>query len=251
MGRQAFDNFGIAAERADNYIIAASRYLHQVEQEKNIVPDIVNKLKITAKDVCLDIGCGTGNIAIPLSIVSKKIIGIDHHKCIDKLRKRISGIKNIFLISGNFLDINIKKSFDKIIVYSVLQYLSDKNELFRFIDKAIDLLKPNGKLLLGDLPNSSKEKRFFDSRTGKKYQKKWDKERQKFKKRAEGGDECIGDLLYGISKDSKYVAINDDLVLTILAHTRGKGFDAYVLPQPKELPFGYSREDIIIEKPDN
>ena len=40
---------------------------------------------------------------------------------------------------------------------------------------------------------------------------------------------------------------DDVLVLEIVAFIRGKGFEAFLLPQPIDLPFGGSREDILVE----
>ena len=40
---------------------------------------------------------------------------------------------------------------------------------FKFIDAAVLLLKPGGRLLIGDVPNISKRKRFFSSEAGKQF----------------------------------------------------------------------------------
>ena len=246
MGKRAFENFGIAAERAENYTIAASRYLYQEEEEKNIISDIIKKLDIRPQDVCMDIGCGTGNVLIHLLPLVKSITGIDHPKCLEKLKERTTGIGNIYLIPGNFLDIDIKNRFDKIIVYSVLQCLEEEKEVFDFIEKALLLLNPGGKLLLGDIPNVSKQKRFFSTEKGKRYQRKWNKKRMQL--RGKTKVESISDLLQDVEKDTKYVTLDDDLVLSVLDRVRKKGMDAYVLPHPDQLPFAGSREDILIEK---
>lgn len=246
MGRIAFENFGLAAERVDNDTVVASRYLHQAEEEKNIVPDIVRKLEIRPSDQCLEIGCGTGNILVPLSSRVRSIAGIDHAKCLETLGRRVAGKNNIELIPGNFLDIKIEKGFDKIIVYSVLQYLKDENETFSFINKAILLLNPGGRLLLGDIPNVSKEKRFIGTKKGSAYQVEWERKRAESRKTAM--IESIGDVLVGAVKDTEYVVLDDDWVLAVLAQARKKDLDSYVFPQPENLPFGYFREDIIIEK---
>lgn len=248
MGRIAFENFGIAAERTDDYTIAASRYLQQKKAEKYIILDIIEKLTISPHDDCLEIGCGTGTILIPISFIANSITGIDHPKCLQRLEKRLDKNNDITLIPGNFLDIEINKKFDKIIIYSVIQYLASKKEVFTFIDKAIDVLKKNGKLLIGDLPNESKERRFLNSKLGKTIYGKWNDERKKT--REKNKIECIGDILHNRPKDTQYVKINDALILSILSKARNDNFDSYVVPQSPQLPFGYFREDIIIEKGD-
>ncbi|MDD5618376.1 MAG: class I SAM-dependent methyltransferase [Candidatus Omnitrophica bacterium] len=245
MGRIAFENFGIAAERADNFTIAASRYLQQEKEEKYIVWDIINKLNITTHDDCLDIGCGTGNILIPLSSFTNTITGIDHFKCLKRLKERIDKNQNIRLIPGNFLDLNISRKFDKIIIYSVIQYLANKKEVLKFVNKAMHLLKPKGKLLVGDLPNISKEKRFLNSKKGKAIYCQWKSKRAKIRRKVK--IESIGDVLKGVARDKEYVNLDDNLALSILSRARKNYFDAYILPQSSKLPFGYFREDILIE----
>ena len=46
--------------------------------------------------------------------------------------------------------------------------------------------------------------------------------------------------------DSSLVAVDDSFLLDLMMHIRNKGFEAYVLPQPLDLPFGGSREDILV-----
>ncbi len=151
------------------------------------------------------------------------------------------------MIPGNFLDLALDERFDKIIIYSVLHYLADENEVFEFILKAIALLKSGGKLLLGDLPNCSKDARFLQSAQGKEYQVQWEKRRKEMRKNNKM--EAIGDALVGKPLDSEYVQFDDRLVLAILSKARELGCEAYVLPQSPQLPFGHVREDILIEAP--
>jgi 16S rRNA A1518/A1519 N6-dimethyltransferase RsmA/KsgA/DIM1 with predicted DNA glycosylase/AP lyase activity len=140
MGRISFENFGLASERGDNPTVIASRYGHQRLLEKNIVFDIVKKTSLKSTDTLLDIGCNVGNISIPLSFVCNEVAGIDHSSCLKKL-KILSPCSAIRLISGNFLDINIKKKYDKTFVYSVLQYLANQTEVFSFIEKCLTIIK--------------------------------------------------------------------------------------------------------------
>ena len=41
--------------------------------------------------------------------------------------------------------------------------------VFEFVDRRLELLAPGGQLLLGDLPNVSKRKRFFASEAGRRF----------------------------------------------------------------------------------
>ena len=62
--------------------------------------------------------------------------------------------------------------FDAIIVYSVLQHVALEANPDDFLDAALGLLRPQGHLLLGDLPNVSMLKRFLSSKAGIAYHKK-------------------------------------------------------------------------------
>ena len=76
------------------------------------------------------------------------------------------------MISGNFLKIKLKRKFDKILIYSVVHYLSSEGEFQKFIHKAISLLKHKGILLIGDIPIKEYEKAFIKSNEGKNITKK-------------------------------------------------------------------------------
>jgi len=235
MSRISFENYGKLVNECIDPTIISGRYLSQREQERNILVDIINKLKINSHDTCLDIGCSVGNILIPLSFLVKFITGIDHPNCIEALKKRINS-DNINLIEGNFIDIDEEEigKFDKILIYSVLHYLSDEQEVMFFIKKSLSLVNPGGKLLLGDLPNVSRKKRFINSEFGKEFDKNW---------KIQNIDQSSGHF----TKDHKNIIFNDALILSIISKIRDMGHHAYILPQPSFLPCGYTREDILIE----
>lgn len=244
MGRISFENFGTRAKYLKDNTSIAGRYSIQKEAEKYIIMDIIQKLNIEPKDVCLDIGCGPGNILIPLSFFVKKITGIDHNSVIEKLKARISDLNNIELIPGNFLDLNINNNFSKIIVYSVLHYLENEKEVLEFINKTVTLLVPGGKILFGDIPNESKKKRFLSSPQGKEFIKEWE---QKVAK-SQIKDDFESSILKKLSEDNKLVKFDDTFIFKIIKLLRDSGYHTYIYPQLPELPFGYTREDILIEK---
>jgi hypothetical protein len=112
----------------------------------------------------------------------------------------------------------------------------------KFIDAAIALLKPGGALLLGDLPNEDNTKRFRVSEAGKEFETEW---RARMKKE----ESATGDP-FGIFSDADTLRTFDDAkILHLLARYRAAGLNAHVLPQPSNLPFGHTREDILITLP--
>lgn len=228
------------AESPLSYTAMAGRFPFQEAEEKRILFDLIGKLSISSEDSCLEVGCGAGNLLIPLSFFVKSIVGVDHGSCLCKLKERFPGaapgIGNVQLIAGDFLDLTLDGKFDKIIVYSVLHYLADGDEVMKFVNKTMSMLAPGGKLLLGDLPNKSKKERFLKSEYGKTFVAQWNE-----RVGADGGM-----TVNHLDKDGSLVEFDDTLVLEILSKARKAGLNAYVLPQPDGLVFNHTREDILI-----
>jgi 2-polyprenyl-3-methyl-5-hydroxy-6-metoxy-1,4-benzoquinol methylase len=123
---------------------------------------------------------------------------------------------------------------DAILVYSVLQYVFVEGSVFDFVDACLSLLAPGGQLLLGDIPNHSKRKRFFLSAAGVAHH------------RAFTGTNEVPAVGFNALERSK---IDDAVVLAILGRARAAGFDAYVVPQAPDLPMANRREDVLIVRP--
>lgn len=240
MGRKSFENYGRMAKCLTNHTVIAGRYPLQEDAERNIMADIARKLDLKAHDTVLEIGCGTGNLLIPLASLVREVVGIDHASCLNSLKKRTKK-KNICLIPGNFLDLSIDSSFEKILCYSVLHYLRDKDEVIQFIGKGLLLLAPGGMALFGDIPNQSRKSRFLQSEKGKHFATAWQKA---VADQADRGTEQIA-----LDPDHELVAFDDNLTMKILGHFRNQGYDTYIFPQPPDLPFGNTREDILIVRP--
>ncbi len=112
--------------------------------------------------------CNIGELTIPLSFLCKSVTGIDGDTCITHLKKRISGIHNISLYAGDFFEADVTGKFDCVLIYSVIHYLDNYDRALKFILKAASLLKSGGRMLVGDIPNRSKQKRFLKSELGQK-----------------------------------------------------------------------------------
>lgn len=135
----SFNDFGYVASKGGDSTILASRYSHQKQQEKLIFLDVIEKLKISPLDDVLDIGSGLGLLTMPLSYIAKTITAIDHPEILKRINKYNDD--NIQLISGSFLDLEVRQRFDKIVIYSVLHYLQSREEVLVFVKKAMGLLK--------------------------------------------------------------------------------------------------------------
>ena len=127
-----------------------------------------------------------------------------------------------------------KGAFDAILCYSVLHYALVDVPFFRFYDAALSLLAPGGQLLIGDIPNVSRRKRFFSSKAGIEYHKKF----------MNTEDAPVVDY-NRIEMDQ----IDDSILFSLVHRARSQGFDAYVLPQEPSLPMANRREDLFVTRP--
>lgn len=238
MSQISFDNFAKAASQSDLVDTEiAGRYPFQAQAERRILSDLIRKLDLQPADRLLEIGCGPGNLLIPLSFFVASATGIDNLPAIERMHSRAPGAPNLNGLPGNFLELQPGEAcFDKILVYSVLHYLATEAEVIEFVDRCLACCAPGGRILLGDLPNRDRKRRFGASEAGQAVRADWDNQI------TQAGSHAF-DTLPG---DQHLVAINDSLILSILAHARQQGYEAYLLPQPLELPFGGSREDILI-----
>ncbi len=238
MSSVSFENYQHIAQMTEaSNTEVAGRYMFQQEAERRILSDLLIKLDLKVTDSLLEIGCGPGNLLVPLASFCAQATGIDNEAAIARLNERLANGIEITGITGNFLEMNLPAtSFDKIIIYSVLQYMSNQEEAFNFIDRALSLLQPGGRLVLGDLPNRTKKFRFASSNAGQQTAMKW----------AELVKGSGSHPMEVTESDSSLVAVDDSFVVDLMMYIRNKGFEAYVLPQPLDLPFGGSREDILV-----
>ena len=123
---------------------------------------------------------------------------------------------------------------DVLICYSVLHYIFAESNVFAFLDQAAALLAEGGRMLVGDIPNVSKRKRFFASPAGVRFHQKFT------------GNNAVPEVEFNQAEPRK---IDDAVVLAILMRLRASGFDVYVMPQEPELPMENRREDLLICRP--
>jgi SAM-dependent methyltransferase len=209
--------------------------------EETIFADILSKLSNLAGQGCRVLDIGPGCSDLPALLAGHcKVHG--HHLALVDSAEMLALLPEAPFIEKRaarfpdcteFIDEN-QGAFDAILCYSVLHYVLIDVAFFRFLDAMLSLLAPGGQLLIGDIPNVSKRKRFFVSEAGKRFHREFMKV-----------DEDPAVAFNRIEYDQ----IDDAVVMALLQRARAAGFDAYVLPQASTLPMANRREDILVTRP--
>jgi trans-aconitate methyltransferase len=237
-----FDIYGKIATTDIEDIVQNGRYYFQQEAEKFMPVDIFSKLTVNSEDSFIDIGCGTGvNLREALKY-TKNCSACDHANVIKKI-EQYSEFSDVNFYPGDLLSLDIKKQFSKILIYGVIQTLPDEVTMYSFIEKALSLMQEDGLMLIGDLSNIDKKRRFLNSKRGAAFQKEWE---EKFAK----ADKIKPIKNLFSSESDKAISITDNIVFDILKIYREKGFHTYLLNQHPKLSFGNTREDILIAGPE-
>ena len=242
MERNAFYNkYREFAKRItnNNLNLLSGRYKFVINKYKYIYKDILEKLSINKSDDIFDIGTGDGRIIEYLSKKCKSATTIDSKEIINK----ISHKKNITYLKGNIHEKGkkIKKRFDKILVYSVVQYFHNLEEVIRFINLCLKLSKDSGMILIGDIPNDDMNLRYQNTKNYQKQRRVFDKKIMKNISKLEKN--------FFFTKDKvRAIKFSDKKLFILLKKFNNLKCEAYILPQNKELPYSVKRVDLLIRK---
>lgn len=209
--------------------------------EADIFQDITSKLSCLHKSGKRVVDIGPGCSDLPHMVIDlcreqgHKLVLVDSDEMLGLLPND-SFIEKVGALYPNCPDMlsSYRGNVDVIICYSVLHYMVVDAPLFRFMDLSLSLLAPGGQMLIGDIPNISKRKRFFSSEAGIRFH-------QEFMKTT--------DVPNVVFNQIEHDQIDDAIVMSLLQRARAQGFDAYVLPQNSRLPMANRREDILITRP--
>ena len=101
----------------------------------------IDELKLNKRNKVLEIGIGTGRIAVKVAPHCLHLTGIDlSPKTINKARENLSDHKNISFICDNFINYIFDKTFD--VIYSTLTFMHIENKKEAILK--IDSLLNNG-----------------------------------------------------------------------------------------------------------
>ena len=206
--------------------------------ESAILDDIESKLPALrlAGVTVTDIGCGASPIAMLLrdrcADRGQKLTLVDSPEVLAQHRDGGPGVTKL---AGRFPGLpEMPAPSDAVLAYSVLQYAFTDASVFAFVDAALALLLPGGRLLLGDVPNASMRHRFLASDAGRRHHREYT-----------GKDEDPPPPPPGPPVGE----IDDAVSLALIARARAAGYHAWILPQAPGLPMANRREDLVFERP--
>jgi SAM-dependent methyltransferase len=208
-------------------------------KEWDIFNDIIAKLDIQngSGQYLLDIGIGCSDLSKYMVDFTKekeiRLLAVDSKEMLEHLPEDA----HVEKIAGYFPDetevfvsaYNSKVNY--IVCYSIFHYVFYNTCSFKFLDAALSLLCPGGKLLLADIPNHSKRQRFFSSEAGIKFHKAFTK------------TDTLPLVNYGVPEPG---SIDDGVIFGIMQRYRNAGYETYLLPQAGHLPMANRREDLLI-----
>ena len=210
-------------------------------KESLILRDIIDKMSNLNKRNRLVLDIGPGCSPLPLKLIEvcrqngHQVILIDSEEMLRHIPDEpfIHKIPGRFPECVSFLD-GYAKRVDAILVYSVLHHVYLEANYVDFLDNALALLAEGGEMLIGDIPNISKRRRFLSSARGIKYHRELT------------GEDADPKVEFNTIPRSE---IDDAVIISVLLRCRNAGFDAYVVPQQEGLPMANRREDILVRRP--
>jgi hypothetical protein len=210
--------------------------------DASILADILQKVPPLTRhgQTVVDIGSGCGTFAHHLiaycSELEHSLVLVDSPEMLAHLPHPANVHKVVGRFPANEASIkdHISEGANVVLAYSVLSVVFADSNPFLFLDHAAALLRNGGHLLVGDLPNASKLRRFLASEAGARYHKAYMRTEE---------PPSLGVF------DPPTDRIDDGVILGIVDRMRRRGFDAYVVPQSDSLPLANRREDILIVRP--
>lgn len=102
----------------------------------------IDALQLDKNKKVLEIGLGTGRIAVKVAPYCKRLTGIDiSPKTIQRAKENLKAYSNISFVNADFVSYEFKEKFD--VIYSSLTMMHFENKK-QVIFKVVSLLKANG-----------------------------------------------------------------------------------------------------------
>ena len=135
-----------------------------IEKEawEHTVKLVANHMQFKPNDTLLDICCGNGLFTQAFSGLVESITAVDiSDRLIDSLKSK--RIANVDAFTEDVRNISFSESsFSKVLWYAGVQYLPE-TDIVNFLMQLRSWIKPNGTLLIGDIPDRQKLWGYFNT----------------------------------------------------------------------------------------
>ena len=109
-------------------------------------PVFLSALNLTGKESVLEIGIGSGRLALQAAPLCRHLTGIDcSPRTLERAKTHLAAHKHVQLILGDFLDYAFSSTFD--VIYASLVFMHIREKALA-VQKAAALLNPGGRLVL-------------------------------------------------------------------------------------------------------
>jgi SAM-dependent methyltransferase len=126
-----------------------------------MVDDVLANLALRPDHRVIELGCGTGVLAVPIAKNVREFVGVDFaHEALEVLRRRLdeehlSGSTSLIeadLIHPSDQGLGDVGTFDRVLVYATFHYVTSASEAQDLLGLAVGLLRPGGRAVIGNLP---------------------------------------------------------------------------------------------------
>ncbi|MBQ8332859.1 MAG: class I SAM-dependent methyltransferase [Clostridia bacterium] len=106
----------------------------------------LDALSLTGSESVLEIGVGTGRLALKIAPLCGHFTGIDlSEKTAERARENLAGHPNVTVLTGDFTEYGFCGTFDVICSSLTFMHIEDKQQA---VSKAASLLSPGGRLVI-------------------------------------------------------------------------------------------------------
>ncbi|HEU4558250.1 MAG TPA: AMP-binding protein, partial [Longimicrobium sp.] len=124
------------------------------EEMRAWVEDTVNRILALRPERVLEIGCGTGLLLFRVAPPTRAYHATDFSGVVlEHVRRHAAGLPQVSLSEGEADDLAefAGAGFDLVVINSVVQYFPDLGYLLRVLDGAAAVLRPGGRIFVGDV----------------------------------------------------------------------------------------------------
>lgn len=119
-----------------------------------VIAAVIEHTEVTSNSDVLDLGCGSGQLSLPLSLEAKSVLAVDiSPKMIDLLQQKAasSGVNNLTVRVASIQELDFEpNSFDLVVSNYALHHLGDDQKQW-IVRQAFGWLKPGGRAVIGDM----------------------------------------------------------------------------------------------------